>query len=89
MYVLYQDAASVLETAYVSHANSAQRAALVSEFYGPQYSLTKVRPAKLFHQFCICLAQSNNAGKSDPQTGGTSPPVFLAWGFGAMVCQIL
>eukprot|EP00117_Sycon_ciliatum_P040078 scpid50951/ scgid29516/ Pumilio domain-containing protein KIAA0020 homolog len=36
-----KEAASVLETAYVMHSNAAERAALVSEFYGPQYSLTK------------------------------------------------
>ena len=37
-----QEAADVLESAYVLHANSKQRAALVSEFYGPHYAITKV-----------------------------------------------
>ena len=39
--VRHSEAAEVLEIAYNDYANASQRAALVKEFYGPQFSLFK------------------------------------------------
>ena len=39
--VRHTEAAEILEIAYNDYANASQRAALVSEFYGPQFSLFK------------------------------------------------
>ena len=39
--VRHTEAAEILEIAYNDHANAGQRAALVKEFYGPQFSLFK------------------------------------------------
>lgn len=39
--VRHTEAAEILEIAYNDYANASQRATLVSEFYGPQFSLFK------------------------------------------------
>ena len=39
--VRHTEAAEILEIAYNDYANAGQRAALVKEFYGPQFSLFK------------------------------------------------
>ena len=39
--VRHTEAAEILEIAYNDYANATQRAALVIEFYGPQFSLFK------------------------------------------------
>ena len=39
--VRHSEAAEILEVAYNDYANASQRASLVREFYGPQFSLFK------------------------------------------------
>uniref|UniRef100_A0A6B2L0M7 PUM-HD domain-containing protein n=1 Tax=Arcella intermedia TaxID=1963864 RepID=A0A6B2L0M7_9EUKA len=39
--VRHKNASNVVETAYITYANSAQKKSLLEEFYGPEYSLFK------------------------------------------------
>ncbi|KJE90935.1 hypothetical protein CAOG_02161 [Capsaspora owczarzaki ATCC 30864] len=42
--IRHRDAADLVDTAYSLYANAAQRAALVADFYGPQFLLFKTSP---------------------------------------------
>ena len=54
-----KDAASILEEIYCKYANASQRAALVEEFYGPEFAVFKVcfyfKCSKNSALFILCM----------------------------------
>ncbi|KAG0344803.1 pumilio domain member 6 [Podila humilis] len=48
--IKHKEASGIIEDAYSTYANSAQRAALIQEFYGPEFRLFKVEDKKTLSQ---------------------------------------